>query len=307
MGKADELPAIISESIERYPLRDDVVGQAGQFIEDFQKAMKGEQIYNMMGVQPDKTFLITGKAGTGKTLGVEALINEVNKDVIDIMKTQPEQIKLLGFKYDIGKYGTAYINMGSRIAQHFFDTVFKITQQGYSTLSIFDEGETIFGNRAENTGHKEDNKLLDTIMKNMQELHDMPGAYAVIMSNFPEAFDSASIRAGRIDKRYEFKMPGELERKLAFNHQINSINECAGYQVVRKYDSSELANNTNNFSYADISETIRATVKQRAKEIIDNRTNNIIPAGYVSQKRLLNQIDKHNESFKKSKPGIGFK
>ena len=177
----------------------------------------------------------------------------------------------------------------------------------YNTLIIFDEAENLFGNRATNTGHKEDNKVLDTIMKNMQKLHDTDGLYSVMMSNFPEAFDEASIRAGRVDKRYEFKNPTLSEREFAYEHTIDQINEKAGYSVVRGYNTKTLADMTNNFSYADINESVSSAVKLRAKQIIENRTRKLITAGYISQKRLENSVKEHKKKFKTSnKSKIGF-
>lgn len=296
----------IPMSIRETPLREDVVGQAGEFIDDFLLAKTSEGIYKSMGVSPDKTFLITGKPGTGKTMGIEALVNESNKDSYDIWErtgTLPDG--LVGMAYDIGKYGTAYINMGSKIAQGFFDECYSIAEI-CPVLCVFDEAEVLFGNRAANSGHKEDNKLLDTIMKNMQRLHDTPNMFAVMMSNYPDAFDTASIRAGRVDKRYEFLLPNQEEREFAYLHSINKINDRAGYKVVRGTNPGELARLTAGYSYADIVESIKASVKQRAMELSRERTGKLIPAGYVTQKRVISSIMEHKKSFHKKKKTIGF-
>lgn len=288
------------------PLREDVVGQAGEFIDDFILAMKSEGIYKTMGVNPDKTFLITGKPGTGKTLGIEALVNQANEPLYKEWKKGSQSMPLLfGMQYDIGKYGTAYINMGSKIAQGYFDTCYKLAKVS-KVIAIFDEAEVLFGNRENNHAHKEDSKLLDTIMKNMQKLHDMPNMYAVMMSNYPDAFDAASIRAGRVDKRYEFLLPNKSERTFAYIHTINKINENAGYKVVRGYDPKDLANLTSGYSYADIVESVKSAVKKRAQEISQTKTNKLITLGYITQKRLKHSISLHNSAFHETKRKIGF-
>ena len=268
--------------------------------------MNSESIYKKMAVNPDKTFLLTGKPGTGKTIGVEALINEANtekyKEWLETGKISPG---LYGMPYDIGKYGTAYINMGSKIAQSFFDTCFSIADKS-KVLIIFDEAEVLFGARRGNYSHKEDSKLLDTIMKNMQKLHDMNNMYAVLMSNYPDAFDTASIRAGRIDKKYEFLLPNRAERDFAYEHTIQKINKKAGYKVVRGYNTYELSKLSKEYSYADIVETVNSAVRIRAKEISITREKGTIPAGYISQKRLENAVNLHRTSFYSSKDKIGF-
>ena len=42
-----------------HPRRKDIVGQAGEFIDDFADSIKSEELYHVMGVKPDKSFLIT--------------------------------------------------------------------------------------------------------------------------------------------------------------------------------------------------------------------------------------------------------
>lgn len=302
-GKVTKFPPM---TLKRKPLREDVVGQAGYFIDDFILATKSEGIYRTMGVNPDKTFLLTGKPGTGKTMGIEALVNEANRDFYKgALEGELIPINLIGMQYDIGKYGTAYINMGSKIAQGFFDACFKMAEN-FRVLVVFDEADVLFGDRSNNHQHKEDNKLLDTIMKNMQKVHDMDNMYSVMMSNYPEAFDEASIRAGRIDKRYEFELPNRAEREFAYEHTIRGLNETAGYKVIRGFDTPGLAKLSKEFSYADIVESVNGAVKKRAQQISKVRTNKIITAGYVTQKRLEDSVNSHRNTFYKTKRKIGF-
>lgn len=296
-------PMVVKEK----PLRDDVVGQAGNFIDDFVLATNSEGIYKTMGVSPDKTFLITGKPGTGKTLGIEALVNQANEPVYNSWRNGGQDMPLLfGMQYDIGKYGTAYINMGSKIAQGFFNTCYALSQVG-KVLVVFDEAEVLFGKRSNNHQHKEDTKLLDTIMKNMQRLHDMDNMYAVMMSNYPDAFDTASIRAGRVDRRYEFLIPNEVEREFAYTHTIRKVNEKAGYKVVRGTNPSDLAKISEGYSYADVVESVKAAVKKRAQELSRERTGKLLTAGYVTQKRIEAAIKLHNKAFHEEKRTIGFR
>jgi len=291
--------------VNRSPIRKDVVGKAGEFIDDFILALDSKLIYNKMGVNSDKTFLITGKPGTGKSLGIEAIINEANKELWN-QEEDDRYFELIGMSYDIGKYGTAYINMGSKIAQGFFDYCY-----GLSTLQdvviVLDEAEVLFGKRQNVKSHNEDHKLLDTIMKNMQQVHDTPNLYAVLMSNYPDAFDEASIRSGRIDKRYEFLMPNYEERKIAFKHTVNQINERAQYQVVRNYDLDTLSEMSNDFSYADIVESVKSAVKLRASQISKKISGRVVTAGYIRQNRLEDSIIEHAINFKSKKNAIGFK
>ena len=144
------------------------------------------------------------------------------------------------------------------------------------------------------------------VYKNMGILHDKPNMYAIMMSNFPKAFDEASIRAGRIDKRYEFLLPNQEERKSGYDHAIEKLNERARYKVVRGYDSLGLAELSDGYSYADIVESVNASVKKRAQEISKTREKGTLPNGYVSQKRLEEAVNFHRKSFYTAKRKMGF-
>lgn len=313
-GKAGEEKNIQVEAmmIKKYPRKEDIFGEAGIFVEDFIRDMETEFLYNAMGTSPNKTFLITGKHGLGKTLGVEALINEANREPFDKLKegiTEGTSINLLGFPYDIGRYGTKYINEGSTRMQEFFDVVLLHAQNGIKSVAIFDEADVVFGKRGQGSGsHKEDEKVLNTIMKNIQKVHDTPNAYAIMMSNFPEAFDEASIRAGRIDGKYEFGMPNYNERQQAYQATIRKINNKALHAVIRGYDTDALAKISDDFSYADIVESTEAAVKRKVREIARTKTNKIIPAQFITQKGLVASVEGHKKMFIKGKKkmDIGF-
>lgn len=310
---------LIQQEIDTTPLRKDVAGKAGEFVDDFIRAKDSEKIYSAMGVQPDKTFLISGPPGTGKTLATRALNNEANikfrEKLEEIVKEQalakdvegPSRpvtadkgdLGVLMFPYDIGKFGTAYINRGSLMVQNFFDQAGMYAKYEIPTVIVLDEADALLSSRRDNTSsHGEDNKVLETIMKNLQTVHDTPNMYAILMTNFSEKCDDASIRAGRIDKQYVFDLPTLDERIKGYELAAERLNENAGYKVVRNFDASILAEMSDAFNYADIVESVNSAVKYRAKEISLNRENKVIPAGYVSQKRLENAVKEHAGMFK---------
>jgi SpoVK/Ycf46/Vps4 family AAA+-type ATPase len=212
---------------------------------------------------------------------------------------------LIVLEYDIGKYGTAYINIGSKIVQKFFDSGMLFAQYGKRTLLVFDEADALLASRTEHSGHAEDKKILETIMKNVQTAHDTPNLYITFITNLPDVCDTASLRAGRIDKRYKFNLPTIQERSSAFRSFAEKVNNLAGYSVVRTYNPDILAELSEGFSYADIQQCVQDAVKLRSIEIARERVDKVIPAGYVTHNRLESAVKNHKGNFYK-RTAIGF-
>lgn len=298
---------------EDEPTLDNLVGTAKQFTDDFVAAMENEGLYKTMGVDCDKTFLLSGQPGTGKTMVIRALNNSLNTKAHEICKANKGTCKMDDFKmpifeYSIGKFGTCYINEGSRRVQDFFDYVGAVSIYGIKTLIAIDECDALLMSRGSDVrSHGEDRKVLETLMKNLQLAHDTENMFVVLMTNCEGDIDEASIRAGRIDKKYVFKLPNLQERKLAYKQFIDEANNKAKYNVVRKYNLDNMALESEGFNYADIKESVRGAIKQRATELAKIRTDKIITAGYVNGDRIIKYITEHKTSRKGGKALIGFK
>ena len=321
MGDEEEQKAA-NIPIESSPLIVDVVGTARKFLDDIVLGIEAEGICNSMGVSSDKTFLLEGSPGTGKSLSIRALNNDLNQEYYkktvkhglatrsgrESERPNISEVGLLMFEYSVGRQGSKYINEGSRIMQSLFDEANVYARNGIKTCIAFDEVDAIDGSRTSNVQtHSEDRKLLETLMKNLQAAHDTPNMYTVLMTNLKGACDEASLRAGRIDRRYHFELPDTDERRLGFVHTVDGLNREAGYNVVRGVDYDELASLSKGFNYADIKQCVGSSVKQRAMEVAKDRSNKIIPAAYVTQKRVKEGLLKHKQEFHKSKKqGIGF-
>ena len=302
-----------------YPLKENVVGEARKFVDDFQENLYGKNVYRVLGINPDKTFLLEGKPGLGKTLGIKTINNTLNRHItkrledIAIKEGKTEdriklsEFNILLFEYDIGKYGTAYINMGSKIIQNFFDTAFAYAGMGKPVLVSVDEADSLFTSRKSKVqSHSEDRKILDTLMKNIQIAHDTDNIYVTLMTNLSEDMDEASLRAGRIDKKIKLELPNKEERKIAYEHAINQANNKAKYKVIRIKDINTLANLSDNFNYADIFQSVESSLRIKAKDLIRTKTKGVVRAGYIQQGSLERAINSHKDSFKGKKKSIGF-
>ena len=304
------------------PKIEDLVGEAKRFADDFILALVAKDSFINAGVLPDKSFLLEGEKGTGKTYSIEALNNTLNsdfnakyaryvdevlsagKDKKAIKRVKKPTLNVYFFPYDVGTYGTAYINRGSRIAEAFFNVAMQYAEKAPSVI-VIDEADAVLGKRGgeiHSTG--EDYKLLETFMKKMQEAHDKPDTYVVLMTNFREMIDSAVLRAGRIDKKYIFHLPDATAREELFRKQIFKIRKRAGYKVFRDIDYDSVVAESEGFNNADIVSVVEQAVKERVREKYNGKPANKI---YISTKRLVDTIRDYNEQFKEKRLKIGFK
>jgi SpoVK/Ycf46/Vps4 family AAA+-type ATPase len=175
-------PEILPLDIYESPRIEDVVGVSRKFIDDFILFQENEMVFSSMGVQPDKTFLLTGKPGKGKTMAISAINNSLNKEIFNFMenfrkgKTNPQKInfeekvasRLVVLPYEVGKYGTAYINQGSKNIEKFFNRAYSFAEEIGRVLISIDEADAILTDRNQGfSGHNEDKKVLETLMKNL--------------------------------------------------------------------------------------------------------------------------------------------
>jgi len=162
--------------------RKHIYGKAREFVDEFIDTLRGEGIFYSMGVNPTKTYLLEGKPGTGKTLAVKVLNNELNyeafkrylSDKKNDKKISPtDYIPVLFFEYNVGRYGTAYINRTSRRIQYFFDALGAFAKCGKKTVAVLDEVDSIMPARTSiRSSTMEDRKGLETLMTNLQIAHD---------------------------------------------------------------------------------------------------------------------------------------
>ncbi len=290
------------EHIKDYPLLKDLQGKTKETVKDILTNIEMNIFYGHMGVKPDKSFLLYGPPGTGKTFATKVINNEINQTLDPKSKYDPTQFNLITMKYDIGNYGTSYINEGSRRIQGFFDAAFEFDNKGKKVFLIFDEADVLFQSRGSSRqSHSEDTKNLETLMKNMQDVYDSESIYMTIITNLEKDLDSAAIRSGRIDKKIKFELPTLEERVSAFQYEINQINAKADYKSIRKYDVQKLAELTDGANYADIRNIAQTAVKLRIKDLLDDFK---VQIPYVTQKYLDNAMKIID--VKNNRKSIGF-
>lgn len=274
-----------------YPQISDVLGdtELKNSLEDIIHCMEHPQIFEMMGTKPDKSYLFNGPPGTGKTFAAKAVRNHIGRTGKHVV----------WMPYEIGLYGTAYINMGAKIAQQFFTNGRKMAKRGATILYFIDEADVVFGQRHnERSSHKEDDKLLNTFMTNIQQINDSDSPeYIFLATNFSKAMDEAAIRSGRVNRIIEFPLPSQECLMVGYERYVRQANKRAKYEVFeKKIDYERLAVESRGFNYADVAEVVNQAIRTKAFEFLRNQEEKITVVPTVSEKDLYSTISKHRKA-----------
>lgn len=271
-------------------------------LDDIVMSMQNPMLFMSLGVIPTRSFLFYGKPGNGKTMTFNAISHTLaDKSPVN---------SVIVMNYDIGSYGTAHINMGAVRLQKFFDAGHAIAKQEEvsNVLYWIDECESLMGKRQSRNTHKEDDKLLNTLMTNLQRINDeCYNEYIFFATNFYDVLDEASIRSGRINDKIEFKLPDVNVRKTFINELLEKKNKEVQYKLFRNYNIDNLTELSNGFSYADISTSVEKVVIDKVKkELRKPIVKGIIPPYYINGVHIENIFKEVGKNINKTKQTIGF-
>lgn len=292
-----------------YPLLSDFHGDdhERQVIKDMIFHVQHGNLQNLFGVRPDRSFLLYGPPGTGKTFAIKTVRNELTKRVVPICWGE----------YSVGQYGTAYINMGARNFHDFVKTHRRLLRTGaWDKLFLYIDEVDSVATRRGSGAHREDDKLVNTILTEIQEIHDGDEEiYMFFATNNYENLDPAFVRAGRIDRHIEFKLPSLEGLMRAYEHEIKQVNGHALWDVINSTQSHKLASLSEGLSYADVHAIVESAVKSVAgpyiRSAVRHEGNDIKDLGkapHVTDHHLMDSIsDFRAHHFQKGGRRMGFK
>jgi len=262
-----------------------------------------QELFELMCAKPKKSFLFVGQQGTGKNFSVKAIRNELMKPGNNVIY----------HPYSIGRYGTAYINRGARYLQNYFDQGRMMANRGNVILYEFDEIDVIMGKRHSCDSHKEDDKLLDCLMTNLQNINSYShNEFFFGMTNFEDALDKAAIRSGRIDDIVQFELPNKKELEKAYKMKVRETN--AKHRMTAKKEIpklignlnyKELAQESSEFNYADVTQIMDNVLRKVARKFIyEDDGKKSFPK--IGTKNFIEEIKILNSTRYTPKKKIGF-
>jgi SpoVK/Ycf46/Vps4 family AAA+-type ATPase len=196
------------------------------------------QAYN---IKPTKGILFFGPPGTGKTMMMRALANEIHG----------------GFFYvKANNLISAYPGESERMVTN----IFSIAKKNVPCVLFLDEIDSLAMSR-ENSGLDDSHRhALSQLLVEMDGFEKINNVVIVGATNRPDLLDTAILRPGRFDKLIYLPLPDVLGRKKIFDIYLKRL------PVADDVSSKQLADKTERYSGADIKAVCESVAQMTAQE-----------------------------------------
>lgn len=244
----------------------DVVGcdEAKKEVQEFVDFFRNPEHFQKLGGRIPHGLLLTGPAGTGKTLLAKALAKES---------------KVPFFAMSGSDFVEMFVGVGASRVRDMFETAKKAAP----CVLFIDEIDAIGGKRNQGSfgnggAGDEREQTLNQILVEMDGMDTNSNIILVGATNRPEVLDPALLRPGRFDRQVVVSLPDVIGRETMLKTHINLKKVPIGIEV----DLHRIARGTPGFSGAEI-----ANLVNEASIFAGRRKSN-----FVEQIDLENAKDK---------------
>ena len=223
-------------------------------------------LYEEVGIDPPKGFLIHGPHGVGKTVIVEAIANELSIPCLKCASTE-------------------LITGISGESESKIRDLFTLAQNMDSCILFIDEIDAITPRRDQSSREME-KRIVAQLVSCIDSL-DKKGRVVVIgATSRPDSLDPALRRSGRFDREINLPIPDEADRLAILKVLVKNL------KVDSQIDLPLLARNTPGYVGADLQSLMREAAINCLERMI----------GVVDKSSLLIQMQDFNEALKRIQP-----
>lgn len=215
----------------------DVVGcdEAKMEIQEFTEFLKNPEKFAKLGGKTPRGVLLTGPAGTGKTMLATALAKEAGVPFFTLSGSE---------------FVEMFVGVGASRVRDLFETAKKVAP----CVLFIDEIDAIGGKRSSGGGmgggHDEREQTLNQLLVELDGMESNKGIILVGATNRPEILDKALLRPGRIDRQIVVGLPDVFGRQEIL--KIHSKNVPLSTNV----DLNKIARGTPGFSGAELANLV---------------------------------------------------
>ena len=262
-----------------------------QMREEVIEPLHNPEEYHRYGVTIPNGMLLYGPPGCGKTFFAKHFAEEVG---FNFMCITPATLK------------SRYVNA----TQENIAKMFKEAEENAPTVIFIDEMNELVPNRDDGNVHEMSRSAVNEMLAQMDRTGEK-GIFIIGATNYPNMIDPASLRAGRLDKKYYIGVPDIEARMALFRLYLNKRPYDFGL------DYHQLADMTQGYVSADIqlivNDASRNALRQHSKitmELLKVAITNTAPSLSNNELRKYERIRAmmNGEEMKKSddRPRIGF-
>ncbi|KDD73706.1 AAA+ ATPase, partial [Helicosporidium sp. ATCC 50920] len=244
-------PSALRETVVEVPdvTWDDVGGLENvkrELQETVQYPVEHPEKFEKFGMSPSKGVLFYGPPGCGKTLLAKAIANECQANFISVKG--PELLTMW--------FGESEANVRE---------IFDKARQSAPCVLFFDELDSIAVQRGSSVGDAGGaaDRVLNQLLTEMDGMNSKKTVFIIGATNRPDIIDPALLRPGRLDQLIYIPLPDEGSRRAIFKAALRKS------PVAPDVDVQLLADATNGFSGADITEICQRACKYAIRESIE--------------------------------------
>lgn len=217
----------------------DVVGcdEAKLEVQEFVDFLKNPDKFRQLGGNVPRGLLLTGPAGTGKTLLAKALAKESGVPFYAMS-------------------GSDFVEMFVGVGASRVRDMFEVAKKAAPCVLFIDEVDAIGGKRSSASfgggGDSEREQTLNQLLVEMDGIDSSANIILVGATNRPESLDPALLRPGRFDRQVVVQLPDVFGRESILRTHINLKKVPYSATV----DLAKIARGTPGFSGAEIANLV---------------------------------------------------
>lgn len=244
-------PSALRETVVEVPnvTWEDVGGLEGvkrELKETVQYPVEHPEKFKKFGMSPSKGVLFYGPPGCGKTLLAKAIANECQANFISIKG--PELLTMW--------FGESEANVRE---------IFDKARQAAPCVLFFDELDSIARARGSSAGDAggAGDRVINQILTEMDGMGAKKNVFIIGATNRPDIIDPAILRPGRLDQLIYIPLPDAPSRIAILKANLKNS------PIAKDVDLEFLAEKTNGFSGADLTEICQRACKLAIRESIE--------------------------------------
>jgi len=244
-----------------------------ELIETVQLPVLRPELFRKFGMNPSKGVLFYGPPGCGKTLLAKAIANECQANFISVKG--PELLTMW--------FGESESNVRD---------IFDKARQASPCVLFFDELDSIARSRGSSVGDAGGaaDRVINQILTEMDGIGAKKNVFIIGATNRPDIIDPAILRPGRLDQLIYIPLPDLPSRLQILKSNLRKS------PIAKDVDLDYIAQHTNGFSGADLTEICQRACKLAVRESMEYETKKELERREREEKGENMEVDDEGDS-----------